>query len=258
MKLTIVTVTFNNLAGLQKTLGSLAAQSSLAFEQWVIDGGSTDGTGDWLARYRPAWSFHFLSEADQGVYPAMNKGTDRATGEYVWFLNAGDTCAETTTVGHIIHSLGENAAIDVLYGRVWARSDYGLRSVGGPVTRRDFFTRMPLCHQGIVYRRSLLCELPYPTEYHIISDWIVTRALFERGANFHFIDCFFAIFDLTGVSSRAHTSGLKEMLRYEKTGWARSRVLVCHGGHLLGLWAAKKTGLYHLYKKRQHARAPKT
>jgi len=257
MKLSIITVTLNDLAGLQRTLVSLAGQSASQFEQWVIDGGSTDGTDEWLARHQPAWKFHFLSEKDDGVYDAMNKGTAHATGEYVWFLNAGDTCAETTTIEAILRQLEEDAATDVLYGRVWARSEYGLRSVGEPVTQCDFSTRMPLCHQGIVYRRNLLRRLPYPTEYRIVSDWIVTRTFLERGAVFRFFDRYFAVYDLTGVSSRNHVNALKEMLRHEKTVWAKFRVLVGQGGHILSLWTAKKTGLYHMYKKLQHSRPGK-
>jgi hypothetical protein len=182
----------------------------------------------------------------------MNKGTRASSGDYVWFLNAGDTCADPGVVARLLQALAEDPAIDVLCGQVWFVSRYGRRSVGGPVTHRSFLGGMPVCHQGILYRRSLLLTRLYPPEYRLISDWVVTRSLFEQGARFRSIDTPLACYNLEGSSSRQHSALVMEMLRHERTLWAQASVLLHAGTHYAAVWAARKTGLHAVYKRWQH------
>src|SRR5690606_1825584 len=86
----LITVTKDNLFGLQVTAQSIQAQSEKDYEWIVIDGASTDGTQDYLQSAPAAW----ISETDRGIYDAMNKGIERATGRYVLFLNAGDMLSD--------------------------------------------------------------------------------------------------------------------------------------------------------------------
>lgn len=89
--ITVITVTLNDLPGLKKTLSSVEAQTGSACEHWVIDGGSTDGSRELLADYVTSNPHaHVVSEADAGIFDAMNKGIERATGELLVFLNSGD------------------------------------------------------------------------------------------------------------------------------------------------------------------------
>jgi len=251
MKLSVITVCLNNLVGLRQTLDSLASQDTRAFESNVIDGNSTDGTREYLASYTPEWPLRFRCESDAGIYDAMNKGVRDARGEYVWFLNAGDTCAQNTTIATILTTLKSVPDIDLLYGKVWFKSEHGLRSVGKRVNSRAFHTMMPICHQGIIYRRETLLANPFSTEYTVISDWIVTRALFERGASSCFLNRHLAIYPLDGASSREQMTALREKLNYEKTWRGKARVLLLHGTHAFALWFAKQTGFYDWYKKRR-------
>lgn len=90
-KITVITVTLNDLQGLKKTLASVREQVGSSCEHWVIDGGSVDGSRDLLADYAASTSeAHFVSEADGGIFDAMNKGIALATGELLVFLNSGD------------------------------------------------------------------------------------------------------------------------------------------------------------------------
>lgn len=253
MKLSIVTICLNDLKGLKRTLGSLEEQTRSDFEQWVIDGGSTDGTPELLTGYRPAWALGWISERDGGLYDAMNKGLARSTGEYVWFLNSGDYCVDGTSVEKILAALEANPGIDMLYGRVWYESEFGRRPVGGPVSARDFDAGMPVCHQGVIYRTDLLRRRPYPTDWRLISDWIVTRDLFREGARAQFLDTFLAVYDLGGASAD-HWSYLREQLRYEKRLPVRLKLLCLSGGRYSLIWLSKKLAFYRLVKTWQHRR----
>lgn len=251
MKLTIITVCFNDLAGLKKTMTSLESQGRHDFEQIVVDGGSKDGTPEWLADFSPAWKFRFISEKDRGTYDAMNKGVDLAQGEFVWFLNSGDFCADSGSLTMILESLAADEA-DVLYGKVWVKSPFGLRPSGFPVSNRSFWAGMPICHQALIYKRELLQKFPYSLDYRIISDWVTTRQMFESGARFKFIDQYLSVFNTDGMSSRSQWKVLKEKLRSEETWFRKSRVLLLAGSKTLAIWATKKTGIYSALKKIQH------
>ena len=92
----IITISYQNCDGLRATVESVARQTFRDFEHIVVDGGSTDGSADWLAEnFTGDWT----SEKDNGRYDAMNKGAERATGEYLWFLHSGDIFGDVTTGG---------------------------------------------------------------------------------------------------------------------------------------------------------------
>lgn len=254
MSLAIITVTLNNLTALQRTLASVAAQSAAPDEHWIVDGGSTDGTREFLASLPPCPGRRVLSEKDAGIYDAMNKGVALATSGFVWFLNAGDTCADPAVISDINRALRDHPDIDGLYGKVWRKNVHGLRSVGGPVRARDFGLEMPVCHQALVYRRSRLVAETYPTSYRFISDWIVTKRLFEAGACFRYLDRHLCVYDLSGVSSRSRFAIIREKLNYTRGPGRRIHILAGCGARACALWLAEKTGVHGLLKKKQHSR----
>ncbi len=252
MTLAIVTITRNDLAGLRRTLASVEAQTTPPDEHWIIDGASTDGTREFLASLPPRPGRHILSEPDAGIYDAMNKGVARASSDFVWFLNSGDICADIHVIADLSAALRARPRLDILYGKVFRQNRHGLRSVGGPVTARDFRVQMPVCHQALIYRRARLVAHPYPTGYRLISDWIVTRRLFASGAPVAYLDRHLAVFDLSGLSSSALFTMLREKLRHDRHPLARLRILLVAGSHAVALWLAHRTGLHSLVKKRQH------
>ncbi|MCU0792490.1 MAG: glycosyltransferase [Opitutaceae bacterium] len=252
MSLAIVTITRNDLAGLRRTLASVAAQTTAPDEHWIIDGASTDGTREFLATLPPRPGLRILSEPDAGIYDAMNKGVARAAADYVWFLNSGDSCASPDIVATLVAALRSPSPVDVLYGKVLRSNRHGLRSVGGPVRARDFRVQMPVCHQAIVYRRAVLLAHPYPTEFRLISDWIVTRRLFASGASTRYLDRDFAIYDLAGRSSLHRFAILREKLRHDRRPLDRLHIVLVAGTHATALWLAHRTGLYDFHKRRQH------
>ena len=110
--LSIITVVFNNLVGLKHTYQSIISQTTTDFEWLVIDGGSTDGTQEWLTDLAIT-NMRFISEKDAGLYDAMNKGLKLAMGTFVWFMNSGDSIYSPNTVQLLI---AQSSGKDVLYG----------------------------------------------------------------------------------------------------------------------------------------------
>lgn len=253
MSLTIITITRNDLAGLRLTLASVETQTTQPDEHWIIDGASTDGTPGYLASLPAHAGRHFSSEPDTGIYDAMNKGVSRATTDFVWFLNSGDTCADTAVVTDLMAALHARPHLCALYGKIWRKNHLGFRSVGGPVTARAFRVQMPVCHQALIYNRHYLLAHPYPTTYRLISDWIITRQLFESGVPVAYLDRHLAVFDLTGVSSRLLFAMVGEKLHHATRRRDRLLILLIAVPHAAALWFAHRTGLYTLVKKHQYS-----
>ncbi len=119
MKLSIITINFNNRNGLERTARSIVEQTFRDYEWIVIDGGSTDGSQDILKEYSAHIAFG-VSERDGGIYEAMNKGLERASGEYVQFLNSGDSFIDRDVLERVF---ADNRLADVNYGDQWCVLD---------------------------------------------------------------------------------------------------------------------------------------
>lgn len=251
-KLGVVTICYNDIKGLKKTIESLKSQTIHSFEHIIVDGGSDDGTPEYLAELNLPWNFTWSSEKDRGIYDAMNKGMAKISSEFIWFLNSGDTCASNTVMEEVLPHL--SSKFDLVYGKAWHVGGYGKKSVGEPVTKAHFRRRMPICHQSIIYKTSIAKIHPYPLEYRIISDWIVTQTIFSKASNTKFIDLYLANFDLSGISSQNHFRVLKEKLRSESHLLVRLDILIFLGGKYFLIWMLKKIGLYRFFKKWQSVR----
>lgn len=177
--LTLITVTYNAAAVLERTLRSVQCQTVRGdVDVLVVDGASTDGTLDIVNRYETVVT-RWISSPDQGIYDAMNKGLALATGEYVWFLNAGDELYDETTLAQFFAQRSE--AADVYYGdALFVRDDgspIGLRSEVTPhrlpnrATWRDFSHGMVICHQSFVMRRNLAPPFRLDHPYSADIDW---------------------------------------------------------------------------------------
>lgn len=169
MLFSIITVTRNNLKGLQATADSLRAQTHRDFEWIVIDGDSGDGTKNYLTTL-PAQT---LSEPDRGIYDAMNKGIDRAGGDYLLFLNAGDTLTGPQTLAEIA---GHAAGQDFIFADALENGAY---KAARPY--RKILSGMITHHQAMFYRRGAIGNLRYDTRYPIAADYKFT-VLFTRNS----------------------------------------------------------------------------
>ncbi len=195
MKLSIITVNYNDSKGLQRTIESVINQTFKDYEFIVIDGGSTDGSIDVIKQYE--WHIdYWVSEHDGGIYPGMNKGLRLAQGEYVNFMNGGD-CYHSSDVLEKIFSLDTDA--DIITGN---HAENGLKNVGqGGVTMLDLY-KWAIDHQASFIRRELALGHPYDEKYRIVSDWkFFIEALVLDNCSFYYTDTIVVDVDMDGISN---------------------------------------------------------
>ena len=199
-KYTIITINYNNGKELRRTIEGVINQTLTDFEYVVIDGGSTDDSVSIIKEYGDRIDF-WISERDKGVYNAMNKGLSHAHGEYVNFMNSGDSFYSPTVLEEIDNQIGDS---DILFGNVCNSASgkvYGGVKAGCEVT---FLTlkKEILCHQGTFYRRAIFERHPYDESLKLIADWKVNvQAIVFDNCKVKVVDTIVANYDLTGMSS---------------------------------------------------------
>ena len=171
----VITVTYNAAAVLEDTIQSVIAQTYHHVEYIIVDGASKDGTTGIIDRYRDRIA-RVVSEPDGGLYDAMNKGIALATGDYLCFLNAGDSFHEDDTLQQIVHSLAPH---DTLPGVIYGETDLvdceghfvRKRRLSAPevLTWKSFRQGMLVCHQAFFARRDLV--EPYDLRYRFSADF---------------------------------------------------------------------------------------
>lgn len=198
MKLSIITINYNNCDGLRKTIESVVVQTFKDFEWIVIDGGSTDGSRELIEQYAEHFAY-WVSEPDEGIYNAMNKGIKVAKGEYLQFLNSGDWLCDSFALSRCF---AHDFEADVLYGNVIFTSPHFIKEYRypSPLTFKQLFWSS-LAHPSCFIKRSILLEEKYNENYKIVSDLELWIKLALRNAVFIHLNEFVACFDCTGISS---------------------------------------------------------
>lgn len=202
MKLSIITVNFNDAEGLSRTLESVHQQSFTDFEHLVIDGNSTDGSQKIIQDYRDFLAY-WVSEPDEGIYDAMNKGIANSKGEYLLFLNSGDTLYSKSILHDI--SLEIDNEVEILYGDVYLQyKDRTVLKVHPKQLRFSFFLKNNICHQSMIIKKSLFEKLGYyKLNYKIVADWdFLLRATILNAAIYRKLDHIISIYDMQGISSQ--------------------------------------------------------
>lgn len=217
MKLSIITINYNNAEGLRKTLASISSQSLLyseetafSIEHIIVDGGSTDGSvaeiQDYekqMSLYSASFSLKWISEPDNGIYHAINKGIRLATGDYVQILNSGDQLATTSVISHMATALTDNT--DILYGNMIKAWPDGRRLIDkcgeGNLSMLSFY-HGTLNHDPVYIRKSLFDRFGlYDESMKICSDWKwYVNAIAIGGVKPQYVDIDVTIFDMNGIS----------------------------------------------------------
>lgn len=197
MKLSIITINYNNKAGLQKTIDSVICQTWKDFEWIVIDGGSTDGSKELIEQYQQHFAY-WCSEPDGGVYNAMNKGIARAKGDYLLFLNSGDALYDENVLQTIddIHF-----SADIITGQA-IRMDTNelLRQYDKNLLMQLYLDT--LNHQATFIKRELFKDTCYDESLKIVSDWkFWLEAILWKRASVDVVDVIVTKQDMTGISS---------------------------------------------------------
>ncbi len=176
MKLTIITITYNAENVLESTLKSVFEQTNQNFEYIIIDGASKDKTLEIAKKYGVK---NILAEPDSGIYDAMNKGLAKATGEYIWFLNAGDQIADSEVVEKLLNSFTANA--DIYFsdtqiinenGQVLGlRTDLTPHKLPQKLDWNAFKYGMVVCHQSFIVRKAIAPNFLLNHHYSADIDW---------------------------------------------------------------------------------------
>ena len=213
-KVSIVTINYNNLEGLKRTYESIACQTYKNYEWIVIDGGSNDGSEKFLEEHSDEMSF-WCSEKDKGVYNAQNKGTSHASGEYVIYMNSGDTFFDTNVLEDIF--LGYQTE-DILYGDWTQVFQDGTERKMEPSQNVDymFFLTNNICHQAMFIKTSLLKESPYDESYRLYADWAKWSEFSYKGKRFKYYHRPICKFMMGGMSGENEENNAKERARVKK------------------------------------------
>lgn len=221
----IITVSFNAEGTISATLKSVKEQTCHLFEYLVIDGASSDRTVD-LVNKSGIENLHLISEPDKGIYDAMNKGLGIANGDYVIFLNAGDSFHSSRTLETIANAIMDNDYPGIIYGQTQLvnsdRKCIGQRHLTAPdnLTLDSFKEGMVVCHQAFIVLRKLVDN--YDTRYKFSADYEWCIRCLQRSHRNLYIDTTLIDYLSEGVT----TANMKKSL------WERFRIMCYYYGIL--------------------------
>lgn len=197
MKVSIITINYNNLGGLTKTMHSVIGQTYIDKEYIVIDGGSNDGSKDFI-EHNQFHLYYWISERDKGLYNAMNKGINHSTGDYIVFMNSGDVFLNANVLADIFESKQYNA--DVLIGSTIYQ--YGRGGILRHPRSLDIMNKeLPFCHQSCFVKGTLMRSQLYDESYHLIADYAFFYQCYREGRTFEVVNKIISIYDTNGVSA---------------------------------------------------------
>ena len=221
MKLSIITINYNDAEGLRKTLYSTLSQIFTEFEHCIIDGASSDISVDVIKEYAEnatakGITVKWISEKDKGIYNAMNKGIGLATGDYLQFLNSGDALYKDDVTERMHRALNDNDYPKIMYGNMMKEMstkkiirDRGF--CGRQATFLDFYTGT-LNHSPAYIKRSLFDKYGlYDESLGIVSDWKwYLQVLIIGGEQIRYVDIDVTLFDMNGISNTDSSLDKKE------------------------------------------------
>ncbi|MEL6812985.1 MAG: glycosyltransferase family 2 protein [Bacteroidota bacterium] len=200
-KISIITVNYNNAEGLEQTIASVISQDLQDFEYLVVDGKSTDGSLEVIER-QASFIDTWISEADTGVYQAMNKGIRMATGEYLLFLNSGDVLYDSQVLRAVQEKI--DGGKDLYYGNLifTSQGKEMLREYPEDL-RFSYFLERSLPHPGSFIKKDLFERIFYYSEvFKIVSDWeFFICAICKEGMSYEHLNMLISRFDLEGMSN---------------------------------------------------------
>ena len=202
VKVTVITVTFNCVSVLEKTIQSVLSQTLKNIEYIIIDGGSTDGTVDLIEKYKSHLSF-WCSEKDNGIFDAMNKGVAHANGEWVNFMNAGDLFYDENIL-ETVFTKNDTSKYDFIFGdNVVSVDNREIYKLAHPFFEaKGLFKRMGFNHQSVFVRTNLARKYPFDLQYKIAADYNMINKIYEHGGKPLYVNKPLSVTNLDGVSAK--------------------------------------------------------
>lgn len=241
--ISVITVTYNASRWLEHTILSVLSQSYPHIEYIIIDGASNDTTVDIIKQYASGMAY-WVSEPDNGLYDAMNKGIQKATGDYIWFINAGDSLYTADTVQRVVSKLQKKSVLpDILYGETAIVDEngksLGMRRLKAPkkLTWKSFRMGMLVCHQSFITKRTLapLYNLTY--RYSADFDWCI-RCM-KQAKGIYNTRIILSNFLDGGTSTTQRKASLKERYRIMCDYYGTFTTILFHGWFAMRFYTAK-------------------
>lgn len=247
--ITVATVTYNAFNTLQKTLDSVASQCYPNIEHLIVDGRSADHTLALIQEYvndnttaSTPHNIRLMCEPDKGLYDAMNKALTLATGDYIVFLNAGDTFPESTTIEKLVNTCDirhhDPANPGILYGETDLVNAHGQflrhRRLQAPqqLNWGDFRWGMMVCHQAFYVRCDIARSIPYDLQYRFSSDfdWCIRIIKYIQKRRISIVNARFVLCNYLseGMTTQNQKASLIERFRIMRQHYGLISTLFCH------------------------------
>lgn len=219
--ISVVTISYNSEWCLEKTICSVIGQTYGNIEYLIIDGASEDTTVEIIKKYEEEIAF-WISEPDNGIYDAMNKAIDKATGEWIIFMNTDDEFANNNVVEHFVSLINPNRDYVAYYGDVIFRYSIGDRRMKALDLKRLRY-KMAFSHQSVFIRTDLMKKKKYSLEYKLAADYNFLLATYLDGGWFCYLNfCVSKVKIDAGASFSHFIESKKEVLRiHRKNGYGK-------------------------------------
>ena len=237
MKISVITITFNAEQFLGETMQSVLKQTYTDIEYIIVDGKSTDGTVGIIKSFEAEMKaksieFRWISEPDRGLYDSMNKGLGMATGDFVWFVNAGDQIYDSTIAQKVADAIAVNEQADVVYGQTLIIDQNGIpcgeRHKIAPknLQFKSLLNGLVVCHQSILVRRSIAPNYNLQYRYSADYDW-VCGVLNQSRCNVY-VDGYLSRFMISGISAKNRKASWVERYKIMCSHFGLIRTLAAH------------------------------
>lgn len=210
MKVSIITVCLNSEKSIEKTIKSVIEQTYPNIEYIIIDGGSTDGTLKIIEKYKGKIS-KCISEPDRGLYDAMNKGIDQASGDFIGILNSDDWY-ELSAVENVV-SCFKDESVDIVHGnRKEHFPEYQSSFIRKPNLKADMYCQWSILHPTLFVKKSIYLKYgKFDANYEIAADIEFMLRVYDRGAKYFYLDEVITNFRIGGISCKRAWKGMREL-----------------------------------------------
>ena len=240
-KFSIITVTYNAEKVLEDTIQSVIFQTYRNVEYIIVDGASKDHTLEIVNKYHNRIN-KVISEPDKGLYDAMNKGIQLATGDYLCFLNAGDKFHDSETLQKVVHTLKGQELPDVIYGETAIVDEEGhflhMRRLSTPahLNWKSFKQGMLVCHQAFFVNRELAINHLYDLQYRFSADFDWCIRIMKKAKCLHNTRLTLIDYLNEGMTTKNHKASLKERFCIMAKHYGLISTILHHGWFVIRLF----------------------
>ena len=220
VKISVVTAAYNAAKTIEQTISSVVNQDYPYIEYVIVDGSSTDGTVSIIEKYASSYNIKWVSEPDRGLYDALNKGVQMATGDYIEIIGADDALVSADIISRVVGEMESNT--DIFAGQVWyvdedSKKQFPYTNIS--MRNRSTYRGGMSPHAAMFARRELLLQYPFDTSYRIAGDYkFFLQCYYDKKVQIQYSDIMVAFFATSGLSSDVESAWREEKCLYSELG----------------------------------------